>query len=92
MNSNLQLQSLDLLRFPFAVLVVLEHVFNSETIIIQDKIYDIASVSLYKEFLLFVEGFIRGISVPVYFFISGYVFFFRYQSIYEREICKEIEK
>ena len=76
MDSNLRTQSLDLLRFPLAVIIVSVHVFNSETIIIQDKIYDVGCISLYKDFLLFIEGFLRGISVPVYFFISGYVFFF----------------
>ena len=69
-NKELHSQSLDLLRFPLAVIIVAVHVFNKENIIVQDS-----SILLYNDFLLFVDGFLRGISVPVYFFISGYVFF-----------------
>lgn len=75
MKTDLRSQSLDLLRFPLAIIIVLVHVFNKESIIVGDKIYEIYNVSLYNDFLLFVDGFLRGISVPVYFFISGYVFF-----------------
>ena len=75
MKKDLRSLSLDLLRFPLAIIIVSVHVFNSYSISIQDKIYDVSSISLYNDFLLFVDGFMRGISVPVYFFISGYVFF-----------------
>ena len=75
MGKDLHSQSLDLLRFPLAIIIVAVHVFNKESIIVQDKIYDVSNISLYNDFLLFVDGFLRGISVPVYFFISGYVFF-----------------
>lgn len=75
MKNDLRSQSLDLLRFPLAIIIVTVHVFNSNSISIQDRIYDVSSFSLYNDFLLFVDGYLRGISVPVYFFISGYVFF-----------------
>ena len=75
-REDLRSQSLDLLRFPLAIVIVAVHVFNSEAIIIQDKVYDVGSIPLYRDFLMFVDGFLRGISVPVYFFISGYVFFY----------------
>ena len=75
MIKDLRSQSLDLLRFPLAIIIVSVHVFNSESVIIQDRVYDVSSIQLYNDFLLFVDGFLRGISVPVYFFISGYVFF-----------------
>lgn len=75
MKSDLRTQSLDLLRFPLAVIVVSAHVFNKEAIAISGEVFDVCQYSLYNDFLLFVDGFLRGISVPVYFFISGYVFF-----------------
>jgi surface polysaccharide O-acyltransferase-like enzyme len=77
MKEDLRTQSLDLLRFPLAVIVVAEHVFNKETIIISGRTFDVCQFSLYNDFLLFVEGFLRGISVPMFFLISGYVFFLR---------------
>lgn len=75
MKSDLRTQSLDLLRFPLAVIVVSVHIFNKEAISISGMTFDVCQYSLYNDFLLFVAGFLRGISVPVYFFISGYVFF-----------------
>lgn len=75
MKKDLRSQSLDLLRFPLAIIIVAVHVFNSNSISVQNRIYEVSSFSLYNDFLLFVDGFLRGISVPVYFFISGYVFF-----------------
>ena len=75
MREDLRTQSLDLLRIPLAIIVVAEHVFNKEPIIIPGRTYDVCQFSLYNDFLLFVEGFLRGISVPMFFLISGYVFF-----------------
>ena len=75
MVKDLRSLSLDLLRFPLAIIIVAVHVFNPNSISVQNKIYEVSSFSLYNDFLLFVDGFLRGISVPVYFFISGYVFF-----------------
>lgn len=67
MKEDLRTQSLDLLRFPLAIIVVAEHVFNKETIIIPGRTFDVCQFSLYNDFLLFVEGFLRGISVPMFF-------------------------
>lgn len=49
-QNELRSQSLDLLRFPLAIIIVAVHVFNSNTIIIHDKIYDVSSFSLYNDF------------------------------------------
>lgn len=70
-NSKLRLESLDLLRFPLAIIVVIEHVFGATYIINGGgKQYPV-----FSEVNLLIEGLFKGQSVPIYFFISGYVFF-----------------
>ncbi|MBR5282458.1 MAG: acyltransferase [Alistipes sp.] len=75
LEKDIRTQSLDLLRFPLAVIVVIEHVFNKESVIVSNGVYDVANISIYIDLLLFIEAFLRSISVPTFFFISGYVFF-----------------
>ena len=71
-NNDVRSQSLDLLRFPLAVTVLAVHVFSTTGIIIGDSVcHDF----LLKDVQCFVNVFLRGQSVPIYYFISGYVFF-----------------
>lgn len=74
-NRNLHSQSLDLLRFPLAVIVVLIHVFAAKSVHIAGTEHVFNSTPLLAEANLFIGGLLRGQSVPIYFFISGYVFF-----------------
>lgn len=70
-RTDVRSQSLDLLRFPLALFVVAVHVFrpfpwlddNAEVFPVVDWLFR------------FVNAFIVDQSVPVYFFIAGYVFF-----------------
>lgn len=70
-RTDIRSQSLDLLRFPLALFVVAVHVFrpfswlddNAEAFPVVDWLFR------------FVKAFIVDQSVPVYFFIAGYVFF-----------------
>lgn len=66
MKNDLRSQTLDLLRFPLAVVVLISHVFGS-----QGQISD----PFFKGIRHIIVGFFSGQSVPVYFFISGFVFF-----------------
>ena len=78
MNEREQLRSdtLNLLRFPLAIVVLIIHTFNSEaTLAIQGHEYDFSIYPLFTGVKHFINGFLRSQSVPVYFFISGYVFF-----------------
>ena len=74
-QNNLRTQSLDLLRFPLAVIVVTVHVFNSGGMAFGGEQFDPASSPMFMSVSRFIDAFLRGISVPIYFFISGYVFF-----------------
>ncbi len=68
-------QSLDLLRFPLAVVVLIIHTFSSGGLTVQGAKFTFDGLPFFLEVNHFIDGFLRGQSVPIYFFISGYVFF-----------------
>ena len=68
-------QSLDLLRFPLAVVILMIHVFSTEGITFQGKTMDFDAFPFFLFVNRFIDGFFRGQSVPIYYFISGFVFF-----------------
>lgn len=76
MNDNeLRSQSLNLLRFPLAVVVLVVHVFSTNDLLLQGETFTVDSHPLFLWVNNFIDGFLRDQSVPVYFFISGFVFF-----------------
>lgn len=78
MNKNergVRSQALDLLRFPLAIVIVTDHVFNIVSIPFKGEIFDLSNFGLLMGIGAFVRSFFYGIGVPVYFFIAGYVFF-----------------
>ncbi|MCH5174935.1 MAG: acyltransferase [Prevotellaceae bacterium] len=75
-REKLRSDSLNLLRFPLAIVVLIVHVFNNEqTLSVQGHEYDLSTLPWFMGVSHFVDGFLRGQSTNVYFFISGYVFF-----------------
>ncbi len=72
---GLHSQALDLLRFPLALVVVLVHTFPGETIQGNSWIPPFDEYPFFQELLYFIRAFLSGQSVPIYYFISGYVFF-----------------
>ena len=86
-RSDLRSQALDLLRFPLAVVVVIDHIF-SENLIIRGNEIDFHNAVFFKEIYCFINGFLKGQSVPIYFFISGFVFFLSVEWSKEKYIQK----
>ena len=74
-HENLRSQSLDLLRFPLAVVILLIHVFSTDGITFQGRTLTFESYPLFLFVNRLIDGFLRGQSVPIYYFISGFVFF-----------------
>ena len=75
-KEKIRSQSLDLLRFPLAVVVLTVHVFSiSRGITLQGVFIETYKSSLLMEVATVVNAFLRGQSVPIYFFISGFVFY-----------------
>jgi fucose 4-O-acetylase-like acetyltransferase len=69
---NLRSQSLDLLRFPLAIIVVANHLPGSFNLGVSDNAPDLFAYSLLEDIRV---AFFSGQSVPIYFFIAGVVFF-----------------
>lgn len=74
-KNKLRSQSLDLLRFPLAVVILSIHVFSTNGITFQGVTSDFESFPFFLFVNRFIDGFFRGQSVPIYYFISGFVFF-----------------
>lgn len=73
-NSDLRTQSLDMLRFPLAVVVLIVHTIQTDLILHGNRI-ETNDMPLLLAMKDFVTAFLIDQSVPVYFFISGFVFF-----------------
>lgn len=83
-EKSIRSQSLDLLRFPLAIIVLVRHVFAYTSFTIYGTPIDVNQSPLLREVNLFITGFLNDQSVPIYFFISGYVFFLG------RDFAKEV--
>lgn len=81
MAKEIRTQALDLLRFPLAVVIVSIHVLISiegDILSLQQSVG--GNFVLSEGLWLFVKAFLARQSVPIYFFISGFVFFIGLQS------------
>lgn len=74
-RNDLRSQTLDLLRFPLAVVVLAIHTFSTEGFKMHGTTVSFEDMPVLLEVNHFIDGFLRGQSVPIYFFISGFVFF-----------------
>ncbi len=72
---ELRSQCLDLLRFPLAVVVVAVHLLTAEGFVVQGQVVNVGDAPFFVAVYRVVDAFLRGQSVPIYFFIAGYVFF-----------------
>ena len=81
-------QALNLLRFPLAVIVILIHIWGT-SMTVSGQTVSINDYPITKNIYYFVLAFLKSQSVPIYFFISGYVFFFKEKfsnTIYKKKI------
>ena len=89
------LQAFDLLRFPLAVLVVVEHIFppyfNTPLVDPAKLPFDVYNSPILNLLRNFIDTFIRGHNVPIFFFISGFLFFLSggVKSFREKFICEK---
>lgn len=88
-RKDIRSKALDLLRFPLACVIVTIHVFAGASIVVRGISYSFSDYSLVTGMILFARSFLSGQSVPIYFFIAGYVFFLGINldmSTYERKM------
>lgn len=74
-TKSLRSQALDLLRFPLACVVVTIHIFAGTTFSMHGVVTDLQEYGCLMAAISFCKAFLAGQSVPIYFFIAGYVFF-----------------
>lgn len=89
--------ALDYLRFPLALVVIFVHVLNIDDVGVYVSGFNVGMISddsIFYYIRYIINGFIRGISVPIYLFISGFVFFKRIDrysfDIYKNKIRNRI--
>ncbi len=85
---DLRGQTLDLLRFPLAVVIVIVHLVCAGGFVVQGQLVSADDDNVLRCVYAFIEAFLRGQSVPIYFFISGYVFFLGVELTKEKYIQK----
>lgn len=86
---NLHSQALDLLRFPLACIIVFVHIFTNSSVTVQGITYPFADMPLTSSLVVFARCFLSAQSMPIYFFIAGYVFFVGINftmDVYERKM------
>lgn len=92
-NPRLYSQALNLLRFPLAIIIVTDHTFlNSH--IVGGVIDQLDNYSILFVVRSFIQSFFLGQSVPIYFFIAGYVFFLNIEftrGTYCRKMCNRFK-
>lgn len=72
---DLRSQALDLLRFPLAAVIVLVHTLSVDRFLLLNGTFDAGDSQGFHLLSRIVSAFLQGQSVPIYYFISGYVFF-----------------
>lgn len=75
------------MRFPLAVVIVLIHVTTIQAVVVNGVEHSfVDNMPSVAFFVNFIGAFFRGQSVPIYFFISGYVFFLSVTGGYTKNI------
>lgn len=74
-RSNIVSQSMDLIRFPLAVIVMIHHMIESEGITVHGIAYTFNDKPILNWLMCYFDGSFRAPLVPIFFFISGFVFF-----------------
>jgi hypothetical protein len=91
-TSKLHSQAFDLLRFPLSVLVVCEHLFAQMAI--HGTVYNADNYSTVKLFEMIKDTFFSGADVPVFFLMSGFLFFYNVDfnaDVYKRKIKSRVK-
>lgn len=69
------------------MVIVIVHVFAGQSaVFIRGVEYSFEGMAVFSFFTKFVFGFLNSQSVPVYFFISGYVFFLSVKEVFSKDI------
>lgn len=84
--------TIDFLRFPLIVLVVMIHAHKTEVTISGVKyIYDLTNFPIYSNMSYLISDIIASLAVPMFYVISGYLFFNKLQNFSWNEYDKKMK-
>lgn len=91
-NEELQSKTISFLRFPLIVGVVLIHSHFEEVIINGVDLMKGADFHVYTNISYLFSSIFSAIAVPLFFFISGFLFFYKTTSFSGKTYCQKIRK
>lgn len=90
----LQSKTIDFLRFPLAVAVVFIHSFGQPSEYVLPD-WDIETIDIYNLIRITFSHVLSHIAVPIFFFISGFLFFYKVKifnlSVYKKKLSKRFK-
>ena len=90
-NDELQSQVIDFLRFPLAVGVVVIHASADELVMNGVNVLDPESLPVYDNLSYLLARVFAAIAVPLFFFISGFLFFYRIPRFTSRDYKRKLK-
>jgi len=91
-EEKLQSQTIDYLRFPLIVAVVFIHSYSSVVTIEGVDIGVDITYPIFDNFRYFISVILAAVAVPLFFFISGFLFFFKINSFNLDVYANKIKK
>lgn len=80
-NEMLQSRTIAFLRFPLIVGVVLIHSKMSDVVIGGVKMANVTDYPVFEKFMHLFSEIFPAIAVPLFFFISGFLFFYKVETL-----------
>ena len=81
-----------MLRFPLAILVVFVHSFGADNDIVQLHACGLTGAAVYDYVRLFCSVVIARSAVPIFFIISGYLFFLKVEEYGKQVYANKLKK
>lgn len=91
-NEELQSKTISFLRFPLIVGVVLIHSHFNSVVINGVDLMEGGHFPVYTVISYLFSGIFSGIAVPLFFFISGFLFFYKVGSFTKQTYCQKLKK
>lgn len=85
-------ESINMLRLPLAILVVFVHAFGNDIDVAQLLASDFTGMAIYDYIRIFFSVTIARCAVPIFFIISGYLFFLKVHTFGKREYVQKLRK
>lgn len=91
-NEMLQSRTIAFLRFPLIVGVVLIHSKMSDVVIGGVKMANVTDYPVFEKFMHLFSEIFPAIAVPLFFFISGFLFFYKVETFGKQTYIQKLKK